>query len=428
MSSGTPRPNRRRLLLVAFHYPPIQGSSGVHRSLAFSRYLPEFGWDVSVLTVATRAHEQFLSDNLRLIPPHVHVVRAQTWDAARHFAVLGRYPSALALPDRWSSWIPFGTRAGLRVVREERCDAIFTTFPVASAHVIGRRLYERTALPWVADFRDPMATTTYPHEAPLRKLWTEIQDATVRNATRITVTTPGAAAFYARMYPQLSTQRIAVIENGFDPETFPREDAPAPPAPSEPAVLLHSGILYPRERDPGPFFRALKRLLQRGVISPRTLRVRLRASGSEAEYRAMLDSLQLSELVELAPPLPYTQALREMQQASALLLFQARVCNEQIPAKAYEYLYAARPILGLTDPQGDTGRLLQRFAVPGIAALEDEDGIVAMLEQALPAIRARSYPVATRESVMNLSRRAGAQQLGALLEEAVAERTRASVS
>jgi hypothetical protein len=75
MSGGTPRLNRRRLLLVAFHYPPIQGSSGVHRSLAFSRYLPEFGWDVSVLTVATRAHEQCLADNLRLIPPHVRPVR-----------------------------------------------------------------------------------------------------------------------------------------------------------------------------------------------------------------------------------------------------------------------------------------------------------------------------------------------------------------
>ena len=428
MSGGTPRPNRRRLLLVAFHYPPIQGSSGVHRSLAFSRYLPEFGWDVSVLTVATRAHEQWLADNLKLIPSHVRVVRAPTWDAARHFALLGRYPSSLALPDRWSSWIPFGTRAGLRVVRQEKCAAIFTTFPIASAHVIGRRIHERTALPWIADFRDPMATLTYPHEAPLRKLWTDIQDATVRNAARITVTTPGAAAFYARMYPQLNAQRIAVIENGFDPETFPREDTAVAPRADEPALLLHSGILYPRERDPGPFFRALRRLLDRDVIGPRTVRVRLRASGSEAEYRAMLDSLRLNELVELAPPLPYTQALREMQQASALLLFQARVCNEQIPAKAYEYLYAGRPILGLTDPQGDTGRLLQRFAVPGIAALEEEERITAMLEQTLPLIRAGNYPVATRESVMSLSRRAGAQQLGALLDAAVAERAGASVS
>src|SRR5688572_15268141 len=99
MNDGTSRARRRRVLLVAFHYPPIQGSSGVHRSLAFSRYLPEFGWDVSVLTVAARAHEQWLAANLRLIPTHAHVFRAQAWDAARHFAVMGRYPSMLALPD-----------------------------------------------------------------------------------------------------------------------------------------------------------------------------------------------------------------------------------------------------------------------------------------------------------------------------------------
>ena len=111
-----------------------------------------------------------------------------------------------------------------------------------------------------------------------------------------------------------------------------------------------------------------------------------------------------------------------MRAASALLLFQADNCNEQIPAKAYEYLYAGRPILGLTDPTGDTGRLLGRFGVPGIAALEDEDGIMRMLETALPSIRQNSYRTPSREAVMSVSRRAGTQQLAELLNQVVSER------
>jgi len=415
--------------LVAFHYPPIQGSSGVHRSLAFSRYLPEFGWDVSVLTVNARAHEQHLPENLRMIPQQVRAVRAQAWDAARHFAIFGRYPGMLAQPDRWASWIPFAVRAGLREVRASPCDAILSTFPIASAHVIGARLHERTGLPWLADFRDPMATLTYPHDPALRKLWMQIQDTAARCTDRIVVTTPGAQNFYQRMYRELPPGRVALIENGFDPEAFPADAQLPTHGESEPLVLLHSGILYPRERDPAPFFRALRLLRDRGVISATTLQVRLRASGYEDQYRAMLAQLNLLDMVTFAPSLPYGEALREMQQAGALLLFQGRVCNEQIPAKAYENLYAARPILGLTDPAGDTGRVLERFGVQGIAPLEDEHALAQMLERALPQIRAGTYPVAERDQVMGVSRRAGAEQLAALLDEVLSERrARAVVS
>ena len=46
----------RRLLAIAYHFPPIQGSSGVHRTLAFARYLRDSGWSTTVLTVAPTAY------------------------------------------------------------------------------------------------------------------------------------------------------------------------------------------------------------------------------------------------------------------------------------------------------------------------------------------------------------------------------------
>jgi glycosyltransferase involved in cell wall biosynthesis len=372
--------------------------------------------------VHPRAHESTLPANLRMIPEHVQVIRAQAWDAARHFSILGRYPSALALPDRWSSWIPFGVRAALRAHRVRPFDAIFSTFPISSAQVIGARLQERLHVPWVADFRDPMATQTYPHDPALRVRWRRIQDVTFERASCVTVTAPGAAEFYRRMYPSLDAGRLAVIENGFDPGLLTEPAAAGSAAVPGRAVFLHSGILYPRERNPEPFFRALRTLLDRGLISRDSVCVRLRASGFDDRFAALAASLGVSDLIELAPALPYEEALREMSEASALLLFQARVCNDQIPAKAYEYLAAGRPILGLADPAGDTGRLLQRFGVPDVTALEDESALVTMLERALPAIRAGTYPVAERSAVMAVSRRAGAEQLAAILDRVVAAR------
>jgi glycosyltransferase involved in cell wall biosynthesis len=413
---------RKRLLLIAFHFPPIQGSSGVQRSLAFSRYLPEFGWDVTVLTVHARAHERTLDENLKLIPPGVEAVRAPAWDAARHFAIAGRYPSWIARPDRWSSWVPFGTRTGLKLLGSRHFDAILSTFPIGSAHLIGRNLHRRTRLPWVADFRDPMANAAYPLERHLRSLWSSIQASVVREASRVTVTTPGAADFFRQSFPDVPGERIAVIENGFDPQMFGSDATrPASGAVTGPLELLHSGGLYIEDRHPAPFFRALRALIDRGALKPDEIRVRLRASGFEPEYRAILAELGLLEVVSLVPSVPYREALAEMRSASALLLFQGAAFNAQIPAKAYEYLYAGKPILGLTERAGDTGRLLERFGIPGIAPQEDSAALADMLGRMLPLIRAGRYPVPDAAAVMAVSRRTGAGQLAELLDRAVAE-------
>ena len=71
-----------------------------------------------------------------------------------------------------------------------------------------------------------------------------------------------------------------------------------------------------------------------------------------------------------------------MLTVDALLVMQASNCNEQIPAKIYEYLRAGKPILGLTDPEGDTAGVLRGAGVNDIARLESADEIA----QVLPAL------------------------------------------
>jgi hypothetical protein len=42
--------------MLAFHYPPYFGSSGILRTLKFSKFLPENGWQCTVLTASPRAY------------------------------------------------------------------------------------------------------------------------------------------------------------------------------------------------------------------------------------------------------------------------------------------------------------------------------------------------------------------------------------
>ena len=54
----------KRLLMIAYHFPPLAGSSGVQRALRFARYLPEFGWEPVVLTVHKRAYDQVREEHI----------------------------------------------------------------------------------------------------------------------------------------------------------------------------------------------------------------------------------------------------------------------------------------------------------------------------------------------------------------------------
>ena len=160
----------KRILMIAYHYPPVQISSGIQRTLKFSTYLGPLGWQSSVLSVATRAYSHTSDNQVCEIPADVRVQRAFALDTSRHLAVKGRYPLLLALPDNWSTWWLGGVTSGLAMIRRARPDVIWSTYPIATAHLSGLTLHRLTGIPWVADCRDSMTEENYPTPTLRRKV------------------------------------------------------------------------------------------------------------------------------------------------------------------------------------------------------------------------------------------------------------------
>ncbi|HLY53639.1 MAG TPA: hypothetical protein VKQ31_11555, partial [Steroidobacteraceae bacterium] len=104
----------RSVLLVAFHFPPVKGSSGVQRTLRFAEHLPRYGWRPIVLTINPRAYEATSTSQGNEIPAGLEVHRAFGLDAATSLSLFGHYPRKLALPDRWASWRHWAVRRALR--------------------------------------------------------------------------------------------------------------------------------------------------------------------------------------------------------------------------------------------------------------------------------------------------------------------------
>jgi glycosyltransferase involved in cell wall biosynthesis len=416
MDGGVARVMVKRALMVAFHYPPAFGSSGVQRALKFSQYLPESGWLPLVLTAHPRAHANRSPAQLEDVPPEVIVKRAFALDAATHLAVHGRYPRGLALPDRWGSWLIGGLPAGLALIRKHRPEVIWSTYPIATATLIGYLLHRMTGVPWVADLRDPMVDDAFPVEPWVRSAHRWIEERVMRKAACIVVTAPGTQRLYHERYG-LAAERSAWIPNGYDEENFTQASRlPGPARPSGRLQLLHSGILYPHDRDPSVFFAALAALARRGMVSPDNLRVTLRASGHDDVLRALIERTGVTALVHLEPAIPYADALAEMMAADGLLIFQAASCNHQIPAKLYEYLRSGRPILALTDPAGDTAATMRECGANTIARLDDAGDIENRLQEFIGMLRARTIPGVAADVASRYSRRAQTANLAALFD------------
>jgi len=314
------------------------------------------------------------------VPAGTVVCRAFALDAARHLCIKGRYIRAMARPDRWVSWRFDAVRQGLRMIRELRPQVIWSTYPIATAHMIGAELHRRTGLPWVADFRDPMAQEGYPADPKTWQSYQRIEAHAMQHAALSVFTTPSAAAEYRQRYPG-AAGRIRVLENGYDEESFAASPLLQTDGSLTPGAvtLLHSGIVYPSERDPTQLMAALRKLHDAGTISPQTLRIRFRAPVADDLLRGLASAHGVTNYVELLPPVPYKAALAEMLRADGLLLLQASNCNAQIPAKLYEYLRAGRPIVCLSDPAGDTAHVLRDAGVDAVARLDDASDIARLL-------------------------------------------------
>jgi hypothetical protein len=131
----------------------------------------------------------------------------------------------------------------------------------------------------------------------------------------------------------------------------------------------------------------------------------------------MIAEQELGDIVEIAPAIPYREALREMLSVDGLLIFQGKHYNAQIPAKIYEYFWARRPVLGLVDAAGETAHVLRAAGFDSMVAMDQMEAIVPALERFVEQIRSGTAYVATPEVVAQCSRANRARELADVFDE-----------
>jgi glycosyltransferase involved in cell wall biosynthesis len=353
----------KHAVFVVFHYPPEASSSGVLRTLKFSRYLEDYGWRVTVLTLRRDAYAVTDEKLEAQIPASVRVVRTGFLHTKRHLSLGGRYPAILAVPDAWIGWYFWAIAAGRRIWAEDRADVVFSTSPPATAHVIARSLALRANVPLVVDFRDPWHEEPPEPGTPAVVGWfaPRLERKVVASAAHIVTSTAELRNVMRARYPDHSG-KVTAIANGYDEADF----ATLPERSTNQStrmIIAHAGNINPDFRDPGPLFRAVARGAASGKLDPSKLLFRFIGGGDYAESERLkrcIHETGLGRSVEFLPRVAYDEALRELAKADLLLLLQASEdTTSLVPAKLYEYLRAMRPVLALVLPGATTEVLAQ---------------------------------------------------------------------
>jgi glycosyltransferase involved in cell wall biosynthesis len=421
----TPAHPDRKLLMVAYWYPPAVGAAA-ERAWAFARHLPGHSWHCRVLT-AKRKGPPPSADGVTV---HDIVDRLSArdvpfrdYDPRQRPCRLRSCLRELIFPDRFVSWHRSATQPGIDLIRNHRPDLILASFPPASAVALALRLSRETGVPLVLDFRDrwlgpggyePVFNRTREKHLRLER------DAIAHSRAIIAISDAMADAIVREH--NFDRSRVFVIPNGYEPATSELESSALPrrsPASSTRGrlTITHVGTVIPRNR-PDLFFESIRTLSARDLLRDVAFRF---VGNLSARY---LDAAGLARFVQTTGLVSRPQALREMSSADALLLLTGRYVGQWgYNAKLFEYIRAGRPVLCLEESPGSNDRrLLEQFA-PGrsfFAPVNNPDAIARAVEALRAYLRDPPEAPPPNDAFAAYSRPATVAKLAACLDSVLA--------
>ena len=411
MPTGTPdqseAPALRKVLVIAYYFPPM-GLGGVQRTLKFVKYLPEYGWEPTVLTVTPTG---YFAEDYTLLEEisrrSVEIERVGSLDPNRFFQKKGvvKMPSErlrkvltfvsdlFFVPDNKIFWKRKAVRAAEALHARKKFDLLFATGPPFTDFLIGLELHRRWNKPLVLDYRDPWLEFPFKYyPTPVhRYLNARREKESLHAASKIVTTNRRVKELILNRHKFLSYDDVVILPQGFDPRDFEHEDPPR--ANTGKMRITHAGVFF-GDRTPKHFLNALRRVFaerpeMRGKIEACFV------GHLHSEHLQMITSMQLHDTVVTTGYLDHARCVEQLRSSDVLWMMLTN--DRQSPGKVYEYIGARKPILACV-PEGFIRQAVEETGAGVCVDPGDVEGIASAIIRFYNQFRGAGLPK-TREDV-----------------------------
>lgn len=395
------------------------GGGGVQRWLKTTKYLREYGWEPVIFTTQNGEASVVDESALKQIPENIETIKVPIWEPFGVYKKLtGKkkneklVPGAVAsdgksimqnlsvwvrgnlfIPDARKFWIKPATKHLKQYLKENKIEAIVSTGPPHTTHMIALNVAQKFNIPWLADFRDPWTNIDFYHKLKLTdwadKKHKRLELEVLNKASQVVTVTWSWAEDFLR----ISGKMPMVITNGYDPADFVNAGKLVL---DEKFTITHAGSLND-DRNPHALWIALADLCKDEVF----------ANDLEIKFIGQVAPIAISELTKnglfdkltSVNNLPHNKVVEELMRSQLLLLPLNDTPNIDgvVPGKLYEYIGAKRPIVCIGKTTGDAAKIIKETNAGKISGFEDVETLKATLKSYYDLYKTKSLHVESRD-------------------------------
>jgi len=409
----------KKVLIITYYWPPM-GGGGVQRWLKTTKYLREYDWEPIIFTTQNGEASVVDEGMLKEIPKGIEIVRVPIWEPFGLYKKLtgkkkeeklvpGTASSKnksfihglsvwvrgnVFIPDARKFWVKPSVKYLNNYLKENKVDAIVSTGPPHTTHLIALNIIKKHHIPWLADFRDPWTNIDFYHQLKLTN-WADqkhkrLELEVLNKANQvITVSWSWAKDFY-----EISNRMPMVITNGYDPEDFIKAESITL---DKKFTITHAGSLND-DRNPHALWEALSELIIEIEGFTSNLEIKLIGQVASAVITE-INQFGLNNNLNKIDNLPHAKVVMELMKSQVLLLPLNNTPNIDgvVPGKLYEYIGANRPIICIGKPTGDASKIINDTNAGNVSDFTDVASLKETIKEYYDAYKKNALTIESKD-------------------------------
>ncbi len=396
----------KKVLIITYYWPP-SGGAGVQRWLKFTKYLRDYDWEPIIYTPENPESPNNDASLEKDLPKNLTVIKTKIWEPYNFYKVFigqkrdqkvnaaflteSKKPKKFEkiavwirgnffIPDARKFWVKPSIQYLQNQLKNNPVDAVISTGPPHSMHLIALGLKRKLNIPWMADFRDPWTNIDFYSKLMLTSFadhkHKRLELEVLKEADIITCVGKTWLNELEELYKNgggINSNKFRFISNGYDPDDYSDEKVEA----DKKFSIVYIGTLD-KSRNPGILWKTLAEIVKKNPEFANDLQLKL-VGKTDIAVTEDIENNGLKPYMEKIAYLTHAEVTQVQKKSQVLLLLINNTPNAMgiTTGKLFEYFAAKRPILCIGPKGGDADLILKETKGGLISGYEDSQTLEA---------------------------------------------------